>query len=402
MVEGHSTVAVRRSSGRGSSQALERWVPPLLALVAGNLLFWFAARRHGFNWLDAMSRARYDTFQYLSIAQHGYRVERCPAPGQVLEACGNIGWFPLYPLLLRAVHLLGGWSLVTIGAFVAEVALLGALIAVWHLLGARVTGGTVACLTVAAAWPGAVYYHAIFPIALSVLLALVAWWLLDTGQSRPAGIAGLLATMTYGISVLIAPAMLLYLFLTRTRGSRAWLREAAETCGLTCLGVVVTGAVMWYDTGRFTPYLDFQRRVTGGRLHNPVESYRQLLDTGRIPYARGTGAHPWPTAEIVSTLRWELRAALILLVAAVLVVAVQAIRRSATALDIALVGYGILMFTAPLVIWPHTTQVRAHALMMPMVLVFRHLPAALSGVLAAGSVVLAYALGALFVLSSLV
>lgn len=367
-------------------------------------MFWYAAYRHGFDWLNATSRARYDTFQYLSIAQGGYRAERCPASMAVAglpDACGNIGWLPLYSLLLRPVHLLLGVSWEAAGALVTEACLLGALALLWHLLGARVTARNVACLTLAAFWPGAIYYHAGFPIALSVLLALITWSLLARGRWSLAGLAGLLTAMTYGIAALIAPAMLAYLFLTRTRGSRAWLRQAFVACGLTSLGMIATFAMLWHDTGRPSAFLDYHRRW-GGHLHNPIVSYREVLHLVGVSYTPGTGAHPWSIPKITSTFGWEMYAALALVAAAVAVLAVDAVRRKATALDAALVLYGFLIFAVPLVVGPHITQSRSHALMMPMVLVFRRLPAIVSGLVALAAIPLAYALGVLFVLSSMV
>ncbi|GII20659.1 hypothetical protein [Planosporangium mesophilum] len=391
-------------NGRGIAArrpTLIHWTPPFLVHLASNVLFWYAAHRHGFDWLKAATHARYDAFQYLSIARNGYRAEHCPpemsVPG-LTEACGNIGWFPLYPLVLRPVHDLFGLDWAVAGVVVAEVCLLGVLLLLWHLLGARATARNVACLALAACWPGAIYYHATFPIALSVLLALVTWTLLSRGWWALAGLAGMLTAMTYSISALIAPAMLAYLFLTRSRGSWTWLRQAVVACGLTSLGVAATFALLWHDTGRPMVFMDYHRRWGGG-LHNPVTSYRELLHALPVP---GTGPHAWPVPKVITTLGWELHAALALVVVAVLVVAVEAARGRANALDVALTLYGFLIFTVPLIVGPHITQSRSHALMLPVVLVLRRLPAVGSGLFALAAVPLAYALGVLFLVSTLV
>ena len=45
---------------------------------------------------------RWDSFHYLSIAKDGYTAQTC---GEFI--CGNTGWFPLYPALIRLVAAAG-------------------------------------------------------------------------------------------------------------------------------------------------------------------------------------------------------------------------------------------------------------------------------------------------------
>src|SRR4051794_5479418 len=54
------------------------WTPPFLAHAATDALFWYMAHVHGYGWLDALSRSRWDSGHYLRIAAGGYRMEPCP------------------------------------------------------------------------------------------------------------------------------------------------------------------------------------------------------------------------------------------------------------------------------------------------------------------------------------
>ena len=56
-------------------------VPPVLAWLAANVLYWAAADRQGFDYLLVRTHARWDSGNYLNIARHGYTLAHCvPRP----------------------------------------------------------------------------------------------------------------------------------------------------------------------------------------------------------------------------------------------------------------------------------------------------------------------------------
>ena len=187
------TTALPAAAGRRS-----RWprvatlvVPPLAAWLGANALYWAAADRGGFDYLLVRTHARWDSGNYLHIAGHGYTLAHCvPRAGSPFgpaDWCGTAGWFPLYPLAMR---LLGGLGLglPRAGLALAELFALATLGLVWWLLGASLRPAELACLALAAVFPGSIYEHALFPVSLAVAAAGSAsdrrrpW----AGPSRPA------------------------------------------------------------------------------------------------------------------------------------------------------------------------------------------------------------------------
>ena len=84
-----------------------------VAVLAGTLLLWLttmslAARSVGWAPLLTPTWGRWDTGQYLSIARNGYIFEQCVGVANrgPDDWCGNSGWFPLYPYMMRV----GSWS----------------------------------------------------------------------------------------------------------------------------------------------------------------------------------------------------------------------------------------------------------------------------------------------------
>jgi hypothetical protein len=114
-------------------------LPPLLAFVAANALVWHAAASAGYDFFDPGTWALWDGRQYLSQARQGLTLIPCKVPPyKPGQWCGNAGWFPLYPALVRGVSWTG-LSLEWSGVLVAKAACLAMLAVVWRMLGARLS-----------------------------------------------------------------------------------------------------------------------------------------------------------------------------------------------------------------------------------------------------------------------
>ena len=166
--------------------------------------------------------ARWDAVWYLSIAHNGY------------DGGAGTAFFPLYPLLVRALAPFGQpAALLLMAYFVSLLAFAGALFVLRRLaeieLGADAARRTVMLL---AFFPGALWFGAPYSESLFLLLSVGAVYAARTGHWAWAGAcAGLAsATRSAGI-VLVVPLAFLW---WRARGRRlrhlAWL--ALAPCGL--------------------------------------------------------------------------------------------------------------------------------------------------------------------------
>lgn len=121
--------------------------------------------------------ARFDSINYLGIAEHDRTFGRCGGPGQPLSGlarlshdqwCGTAGWLPGFPWLVRVGGALG-FSLPDAGLAISWLAMALALFLVWwgwgrdlHPLRALVL------LLLIGLFPGAVYNFAFFPTSLAL------------------------------------------------------------------------------------------------------------------------------------------------------------------------------------------------------------------------------------------
>ena len=86
-----------------ASSRFHRLLPPLFALIFSRALASLAAVSSGYSPWVSRSWIRWDSGHYLKIAQSGYELVSCKGIGYASsnDWCGNAGWFPGYPALIR-------------------------------------------------------------------------------------------------------------------------------------------------------------------------------------------------------------------------------------------------------------------------------------------------------------
>jgi hypothetical protein len=216
--------------------------------------------------LDAWQR--WDTDLLRKIAQFGYdgRPEHYPDRG--VEA-----FFPGFPLLLRAVHVVvPDW--VTAGLLISLVAGAVASVALARL------GGPRAALYLVLA-PSAVFLAAGYTEALFLALALPAWLAARDGRWAVAGLlaAGACAVRVNGVFL---TAGLAVLYLTSSRGR---LRRDVLWLAAPVLVVVAWFGWLRWTTGDWLRWFAAQEEGWGRRLTWPWDALDETLQM-----ADGTGA----------------------------------------------------------------------------------------------------------------
>jgi Gpi18-like mannosyltransferase len=159
---------------------------------------WHAPPVTGTGWAVMFtSWERFDALWFLRIADTGYRTTD-----------GSAAFFPLFPIVIRAVAFALGGRTFAAGMLVANAAFAAAL-CVLYLLTAEDRSVQTARRTVllVAVFPTALFFYAPYSEGLFLLLTLTClraarhrtWWL--------AGVAGALAALTRNVGIVLAPAL---------------------------------------------------------------------------------------------------------------------------------------------------------------------------------------------------
>ncbi|MFH7595045.1 hypothetical protein WDV06_08035 [Streptomyces racemochromogenes] len=367
------------------SGRLRAALPPVVAWLVSHLVTWAVAgasvagdgSRVAY-WSTA-ARRRWDSEHYLSIARGGYEMFRCRDryPDFPDVVCGNVAWFPGYPMAVRAVSATG-LSYELSAAVVTEAALLGMFAVLWWLLGARLTRATALTLAIGAVFPGGVYFHALFPVALATLALLVCAAGVGRGSWWTAAAGGFVAVACHPVGA-VAVVMLLSSALFAWRGDAwpvRWAKAGAAAVAAGC-GLLWAKWLMWQVTGRWDAYETIQRSSYGqGDLRPP---FAEMVRAYRVPFRdwyTPKGRLPWLVEHSLAAHRPQfwLDAVFVVLVVATAVVLLVRERRLSVVEWAALV-LTVAVFLVPFVAGAQMSWYRNHAQMfVGLVLVRRMSP----------------------------
>jgi hypothetical protein len=381
-----------RQPGRS---ALLLWlVPPAVAFLLANLLLWISATVSGRRFFSPVLWTRWDSHQYLNIAAVGYtHLFRCQPDQNVPVAhslCGNAGWFPGYPWLIRAFEVTG-LSPGASGTIIAALFYLGFLILVWtRFLNAKLDASNLSVLALAAFFFGSIYYRAVFPLSAEVFCMLLFLLFLARDRWLAAGVAGFAATVFYSTGFLLALVALIWMLRTGTGVTpRKRLEQLLLTCGLPLVGLLLVLVVEWIESGTWAAFYKVQAHYGYGGLHSPTSKFVHAV-----------------TPLFVGSPRLAQLTSLQALVVAVLMVGILVVallkRRQLSNLDALALIAALIFWLFPLAIGAHVHLYRAEATLLPAAYLVRHLARPVQWAAVAVAIALAYPMSILFYRGTLI
>ena len=358
-----------------------------VAVLGGTVVLWsavmvLAARSVGLSVLSTSTWGRWDSGLYLSIAKDGYIFERCVdvANRGPEDWCGNSGWFPAYPWMMRFGSWLGfGYD--TFGRIVSFVAMVGAWAALWFgFLRRRSLVVGALGMAIAATFPASVYYGAVFPVSSMLVAVLLALWCLDRRRWLLAGMCGAVAATMYTSGFLVGTIALVPLLAPSVGDLRARLRATLAVGGPVALAYVAVMA-------------NFQREVGAWNASFETQSSYNLSPTSPITTIRRQfatmGSDALPGAIGAQTA----------LVLAMVVAASWVVVRYRDDLSFGEWGTAIMcgfLWIIPLTLGSDLSLYRAESLLLPIVILLVRLRPPVLAVFAVVCVPVAYKMAQLF------
>jgi hypothetical protein len=262
----------------GLRGALASLAEASLAFLLVNLLLVVVMRFNGTAVFDQLSYLRWDSGHYVTIAAHGYELYPCKepefAPGQW---CGNAGWFPAYPHLMRLVRPYTGRHYAVAGILISKVFFLGTLVLLaWAARSLYGPGRALPVVLAASVFPGAIYCHVVFPMAQFLFFSCLHLLLLLKRRDLLAGLAGAAAAASYSSGYLLAAVGAMYLLLTY-ESFGVLLRRALLVSGVTLLGVAVVVLIQYVEVGAWNAWLLVQSKY-GWEPWHPFKTLAAILN----------------------------------------------------------------------------------------------------------------------------
>lgn len=231
---------------RARSNAL---VPPLLATIAGRTVVQLSGALGGQSVWSATDFRRWDSNLYLSIADQGYFFYPCNDGSLPPTWCGNGGWLPAYPLLIRALGIFllpRSWA----GVLLSELFLFLSLFVIWnHFLGAKLRLENLLVLGLAVLFPGNVYFHAIFPMSMAVFFSLLFVRFVQEERALATALSGFAAGLTYSSAILLSSLGAVRLLTDIWRRPRPSIRTAFAAFAAPAAGMLAVLLIQLATTG---------------------------------------------------------------------------------------------------------------------------------------------------------
>jgi hypothetical protein len=211
---------------------------------------------------------RWDAGWYRHIAEVGY--------SRTGEGQESVAFFPLFPMLLRAVVFVAPDSaLLPLGVALNHLIFLSALPLVWlyaeHHGGRAVAQRTLLLLCI---YPTAVFFSAVYTEAFFLLLSAAALLAIQRQRFALAGVAGFLASLTRPTGILLTIPYVLQVWRARAAGLRQ-LASRAWPLGLIPAGLMLYMTYLWSRFGEPLAFLRVQE-AWGKERVSPVTA---LLDS---------------------------------------------------------------------------------------------------------------------------
>lgn len=216
---------------------------------------------------------QWDGQHYLSIARDGYKEFPCDWNPRYI--CGNIGWFPFYPIVGRLINqpvgFLGADTRVAMIA-TSWLAFWLALLVMYRLVESKF-GHKVALFSLLALllFPSSFYFLTAFPYSVYLLLALLVFYLIEKGRYGFVPLCSGFLAVTYPSGVVIG-LPILYTLISKWKEldskKKLLLVAALFTIGL---ALFLYCCYYWWKFGDFFLYQRYQSQsFYGHKLSIPL------------------------------------------------------------------------------------------------------------------------------------
>jgi hypothetical protein len=382
---------VRRESGSAGPVVRGLWLPVSAWLLA-TVVVGATAHSAGHSPFDPATWLHWDAFQYLDISRRGYELHRCVLSNGLEAWCGNSGWFPAYPWLIRGVASVG-LDHGQVGQALAWAFGLATVMLIWAGFYPRVDLRAATVVLFAAFAPGLVYDYAVFPLSMLAFFTVLYLWLVKRRSWVFAGITGCVLVLVYPIGFAAPLAAAIALLVAYRRISLAErLRRIALASVLPAIALVVLPVDQRHETGHWNAYLlaqenfghwltdPFTRTIHAGRLL----VHGKLFTLANSPYAQ---------TLLVSVA--------ILCVLVALVVGLVLRRTSLAGFQVVIVLWMLITWFVPQAT-TGTSQYRGEAALLPMAILIATLPRLLAAALIVAAVAVAIPMEVLFLRNVLI
>lgn len=250
---------------------ITRYSLAILAFVLGLLgTHLLAIHSHCWEGLDPHCLMRWDSGLYLDIAQNGHTLVPCPDDPN--KWCGNAGWAPLYPYMIRWVSAcIPGLSYEWSSVLVAWAGLLASFLLVAHMAKGQSHGALIWRYSILLLAPGSIYFYAAFPLSWTLFFTLGLYHGLSHHRAPWVWISAMTLMWIYSIGfVFLGLLFALYLYSWSIDEPSPLKRLSGQATFLAILSFAALVGYEYASTGHWNATFMVQAKY-GHTLNQPLK-----------------------------------------------------------------------------------------------------------------------------------
>lgn len=359
------------------------WVPVVMfGITVSFTSFTAFSIRKGI--LDPSEFVRWDAEHYLSIAQEGYNFFPCSGSGNDLTSqswCGNAGWFPGYPSLIRLLVQLNVSGEIA-GVLLSHFFMFLIFLLIWNgFFKQRLHLSCLNAILLVGFFPGSIYYQAVFPISMFTYFCLVSLYFMLNQKWSLAGAAGLCAAIIYPTGFLLS-LLAIPVFVNQSQPLAARSQNALKVAIAPLIGLFSVLAIHQTLVGDFQAFFKVQAKYGHG-VYDPLRTLSESLRSAILLHTE----NPFWVAHLQTTIVF----CLMIMVIWICMTQKGQLRQLWTIAGITLVFWGF-----PLVMGGGVHLYRQEAVLLPVVVLFQRFPVVLQILVLIVCILLKYQMTILF------
>lgn len=237
----------------------------------------------GYNYFDPQVWYRWDSGHYLHIAKEGYEFFPCAGnfgySDDATEFCGNTGWFPGYPYLIKVLSIFQ-IDLIQLGSLVSKFFYFSSIFLCLLIADIKAISFRSVIFTLLSTFAlGFIYYNAIFPMSMVLFFALLGMYLILNSRYVGAGYCCFVASFIYPTGFLLTLVFIAFLLYKSLLEStfKVYFQYSffIAICGL--CGILYVFGIFEYQVDEWKAFILVQGKYGHG-IHNPYEDIVSLVN----------------------------------------------------------------------------------------------------------------------------
>jgi len=248
----------------------------LFVFILSQILITLILNYLGFVYFDSSNWLRWDSGHYLNIANNGYEFFPCAGkygyPENSNDLCGNTGWFPGYPILIKLINLIFKFDFVCIAGVLSKIFYFFSLLLVLIIAEVkRFSLKNIFFLSIPAFSFSFIYYNAIFPISSVLFFVLTALYFFTKDKIWMTAFFCMLASFFYPTGFLLSLVFAICILFRNTLSIKQKFNKVVILTIMGGLGLAFVFLIFQIAVNDWSAFIQVQSKYGHG-LHNPVKS----------------------------------------------------------------------------------------------------------------------------------